>query len=733
MFEADNNGKDGEKKKGFWDKVKGAAKGALDKLKGAWNITKQLTGQFSKDMLNKWRNAHYFTKEGKITGLGYKVMTGQAKNTVPAETDDKTGDITKVWEVVKSNVTSMVKKAGFTINGEISAIVKNDKDPITMSAEVTNKDGDSYTLEFDQDGNDINGSGGMSAEPGNGGGNNNGGGNGGGAAGGSNGGGNNGGGNNGGGEGGGDNGGAGGANTQQITPDQAQKNPKAALGNLATRVANLEKEVGIAAESWNYNDEQVFGNRVGFERCTIKRFFNEMNDPGVKSIKFIRNDGTFKLYDLSNGSEAYSQFKGDFRECTEKAAKEKFAEYKVKFESANARSRLNGFKFSDFGMDDDFDSESRTIVIRESVIKETPDKPTSKKKVSEPQVVEESAIDGVQKNPEPNGFTVELDKKDPLEEVKALLASMNKYNGVEPKKPDNQDGSIDAGVSTYPDVKDTVKTSDDVVTEADDDEGGGDDSGGGDADPFAGGDDAGGGGDDAGGGAADPFGGGGDEGGGDAAGDAGGGDADPFGGGGGDDAGGGDAGGGDAGGGDAGADAGGDAAGAEEDPSAGEPAPDDAVNTDAEGNPKSQYNINVTKPFNTDDDFSLNEEEQKEFFGKIDQLVKIPDMDNYSLYLYQITPENMNLDDVHYIQALYDLSVKLGLLEDIYADSNLLEKYSSYKYSVLKDGESDATKGDDALKVQEQGNPLYGGKILTEAKDDDGNRKKGISKVQDDN
>ena len=83
----------------------------------------------------------------------------------------------------------------------------------------------------------------------------------------------------------------------------------------------------------------------------------------------------------------------------------------------------------------------------------------------------------------------------------------------------------------------------------------------------------------------------------------------------------------------------------------------------------------------------MNEEEQKEFFGKIDQLVKIPDMENYSLYLYQITPENVNLDDVHYITALYELSVKLGLLEDIYADSNLLEKYSSYKYSVLKKGE----------------------------------------------
>ena len=189
---------------GLWDKIKGAAKGALEKLKGAWNITKQLTGQFSKDMLNKWRNAHYFTKEGKITGLGYKVMTGQAKNTVPAETDDKTGDITKVWEVVKSNVTALVKKSGFTINGEISAIVKNDKDPITLSAEVTNKDGDSYTLEFNQDGDSINGTGGLPPEEADGrdnSGGNNGGNN-------ANGGGNNGGGDNGGGS------AAGGANTQ---------------------------------------------------------------------------------------------------------------------------------------------------------------------------------------------------------------------------------------------------------------------------------------------------------------------------------------------------------------------------------------------------------------------------------------------------------------------------------------------------------------------------------------
>ena len=33
------------------------------------------------------------------------------------------------------------------------------------------------------------------------------------------------------------------------------------------------------------------------------------------------------------------------------------------------------------------------------------------------------------------------------------------------------------------------------------------------------------------------------------------------------------------------------------------------MNTDAQGNPKSQYNINVTRPFNVDDNFSLNEEE----------------------------------------------------------------------------------------------------------------------------
>ena len=134
---------------GLWDKIKGAAKGALDKLKGAWNITKAMTSQFSKDMLNKWRNAHYFTKDGQITGLGYKVMTGQAKNIVPAETDDKTGDITKVWEVAKSNVANALKKQGFTLNGEVEAFVKNDKEPILFTVSATNKDGDEMKLMLD--------------------------------------------------------------------------------------------------------------------------------------------------------------------------------------------------------------------------------------------------------------------------------------------------------------------------------------------------------------------------------------------------------------------------------------------------------------------------------------------------------------------------------------------------------------------------------------------------------
>ena len=446
-------------------------------------------------------------------------------------------------------------------------------------------------------------------------------------------------------------------------------------------------------ENWNFNDEQ-FTDKIGMDRLTIRRFFNEMNNPEVKNIKFVRTNGTFKIYDTSKGSEAYASFKNDFKETTDEAKKQKVKGLKVTVESARSKSKLSGFKFSDFGMPDDFDSDSKTIVIKESIVKDVPEEPTSKKKVNE------SSIEGLEKSPEPNGFTLELDKKDPMDEVNALLASMNKYNGVEPTKveptkvDDPQDGATSTGVTTYPDVE--------VVQEAEGDEGGddagGDDAGGGDADPFAGGggDDAGGG--DAG-GDADPFAGGGDDagGGGDAGGDAA--AEDPFAGG--DDAGGG---GGDA---DPFADAGaeGGDAGAE-DPAAGddptgEPAPDDAVNTDAQGTPKSQYNINVTEPFNVNDDFSLNDEEQKEFFGKIDQLVKIPDMDNYSLYLYQITPENMNLDDVHYIEALYELSVKLGLLEDVYADSNLLEKYNSYKYSVVKDGEEDATKGEDALTIQE--------------------------------
>ena len=80
-------------------------------------------------------------------------------------------------------------------------------------------------------------------------------------------------------------------------------------------IAEIKQQQDVAAESWNYNNEELFAKKEGYERKTIKRFFNEMNDESVKNIKFIRPDGTFKVYDISNGSQAYSEFKKDFREC----------------------------------------------------------------------------------------------------------------------------------------------------------------------------------------------------------------------------------------------------------------------------------------------------------------------------------------------------------------------------------------------------------------------------------
>lgn len=288
---ANKDAKTGQNQKGFFGKLKDAAgkaaagaKKALQGLAKGLNIVGAMTKQFSKDALKKWREGGLFNKEGRITGLGYKVMTGQVKNTIPVDTGNKNDDITQAWKVAQSNAMNALKKQGYTVNGEVKAIVKTDKDPITLSADVTDKDGNAQTIEFNQDGTMVDG-GAQNAQNGGEGANANGGGN------------------NAAGANGKDGGGAGGANTQQITPDQAQKNPKAALGNLATRVANLEREVGIAAESkWNYNNEQKFAKKDGYERQTIKRFFNEMNDESVKNIKFIRPDGTFKLYDISNGS-----------------------------------------------------------------------------------------------------------------------------------------------------------------------------------------------------------------------------------------------------------------------------------------------------------------------------------------------------------------------------------------------------------------------------------------------
>lgn len=102
----------------MWDKIKGAAgkladgaKKALDGLKKGLNIVGAMAKQFSKDMLKKWREAGYFNKDGRITGLGYKVMTGQVKNTVPVDTgNDKQSDITQAWKVVESNVIEACKK-----------------------------------------------------------------------------------------------------------------------------------------------------------------------------------------------------------------------------------------------------------------------------------------------------------------------------------------------------------------------------------------------------------------------------------------------------------------------------------------------------------------------------------------------------------------------------------------------------------------------------------------------
>lgn len=161
---AAKDAKTGQNKPGLMDKIKGAAKAvgdaagkALKGLAKGMNIIGAMTKQFSKDALKKWREGGLFNKEGRITGFGYKVMTGQVKNTIPVDTGNKNDDITQAWKIAQSNAVNALKKQGYTVNGEVKAIVKNDKDPITLSADVTDKDGNSQTIEFNQDGTMVDG------------------------------------------------------------------------------------------------------------------------------------------------------------------------------------------------------------------------------------------------------------------------------------------------------------------------------------------------------------------------------------------------------------------------------------------------------------------------------------------------------------------------------------------------------------------------------------------------
>ena len=161
--EGDTSNKDaktGQNKPGFLRKLGGAIGNALKGLKKGMDIVGAMTKQFSKDALKKWREAGYFNKQGRITGLGYKVMTGQVKNTIPVDTDPeeaKKNDITQAWKVAQSNVINACKQNGMTVNGEVKAIVKSDRDPITLSVDVTDKDGNNSTIEMNQDGTTVDG------------------------------------------------------------------------------------------------------------------------------------------------------------------------------------------------------------------------------------------------------------------------------------------------------------------------------------------------------------------------------------------------------------------------------------------------------------------------------------------------------------------------------------------------------------------------------------------------
>ena len=206
-----------------------------------------------------------------------------------------------------------------------------------------------------------------------------------------------------------------------------QNNP----GHIA-RIEKPNREAGliglegqprsITAKSWDgYGqlrgsgsrkvNNEVRTNKAGFERMAIKRFFNELNDESVKEIVLVEsmNGKTTKLkrYLTSEGSKSYAEFKKDFRESTGSfVGKEGL--YKVAIESGK-KCNLRGFKFSDFGMDDDFDSDQKVVVFKSTFLTpQVESVDSSKKKVDN--AVSESSIAGITKNPEPNGFTLELRK-----------------------------------------------------------------------------------------------------------------------------------------------------------------------------------------------------------------------------------------------------------------------------------------------------------------------------------
>lgn len=156
-------GKDGALAK-FFGGAASKMKAAFDGFKKAWGNMAEITKNFAKDKLDKFRRSKCINDKNQMTGYGFKVAQGTVKPVIGTKDGEQTDatkgelnelatDMHKMWDAIDSKTKQNLQQTKqFKSIDKVDGMVKSDKEPVQIAVNATTNEGQKVDLLLTQDG-----------------------------------------------------------------------------------------------------------------------------------------------------------------------------------------------------------------------------------------------------------------------------------------------------------------------------------------------------------------------------------------------------------------------------------------------------------------------------------------------------------------------------------------------------------------------------------------------------